>query len=67
MEKRFFVEGSDKIDVGSKIILTEDEHTHLCRVMRLRVGDEVECFQDGSDIFMCKILQEYHGLKQKLH
>ncbi len=58
MEKRFFVEGSDKIDVGSKIILTEDEHTHLSRIMRLRVGDEVECFQDGSDVFVCKILME---------
>ena len=61
MEKRFFVEGSDKIAVRDRITLSGDEHAHLSRVMRLRVGDEVECFQDGSDIFVCKILQETKG------
>lgn len=57
MEKRFFIDSEIKINVGDKIVLTGDEHVHLARVMRLRVGDSVECFQDGSDIFVCKILQ----------
>lgn len=57
MEKRFFVDSEIKINVGDRIVLNGDEHTHLARVMRLRAGDMVECFQDGSDIFVCKILQ----------
>lgn len=57
MEKRFFVDSEIKINIGDKIVLTGDEHVHLAKVMRLRAGDNVECFQDGSDIFVCKILQ----------
>lgn len=57
MEKRFFVDSEIKINVGDKIVLTGDEHVHLAKVMRLRAGDMVECFQNGSDIFVCQILQ----------
>ena len=57
MEKRFFIDSEIKINIGDRVVLNGDEHTHLARVMRLRAGDTVECFQDGSDIFVCKILQ----------
>ena len=53
MEKRFFVE-KDKIS-NSVITLDGDEHMHLSKVLRLRVGDNVECFYDNSDILKCKI------------
>ncbi len=57
MEKRFFVDSGIKINIADKIALTGDEYVHLSKVMRLRTGDKVECFQDGSEIFECKILQ----------
>jgi len=53
MEKRFFIE-KDKI-LGDFITLDGDEHMHLSKVLRLRVGDNVECFYDNSDILKCKI------------
>ena len=53
MEKRFFIE-KDKIS-GSFITLDNDEHMHLSKVLRLRVGENVECFYDGSEIFECVI------------
>lgn len=53
MEKRFFVEKQNIL--GDTIILTDDEHLHLSKVMRLRVGDTVECFYDGSNVFECEI------------
>lgn len=53
MEKRFFV---DKSNIsGENILLCSDEHLHLSKVMRLRVGDVVECFYDGSDVLTCRI------------
>ena len=51
MEKRFFV---DDIN-GNIITLQGEEFEHLKRVLRLKIGDTVECFCDGSDIFVCKI------------
>ena len=53
MEKRFFVDNSNIF--GDKINLTDDEHNHLSKVLRLRVGDEVECFCDGGEVLNCKI------------
>jgi len=53
MEKRFFVE-KDKI-FDNKINIDGEEHLHLSKVLRLRVGDQVECFYDGSDIYVCQI------------
>lgn len=53
MEKRFFVE-KDKIS-DKFITLDNDEHMHLSKVLRLRVGDTVECFYNGSDILECVI------------
>ncbi len=57
MDKRFFIDSEIKINIGDKVVLMGDEHMHLAKVMRLRAGDNVECFQDGSEIFGCKILQ----------
>ncbi len=53
MEKRFFIT-KDNID-GDTIILRDDEHNHLSRVLRLAVGEVVECFEDGGDILSCEI------------
>ena len=53
MEKIFFVEKQNIM--SDTITLTDDEHLHLSKVMRLRVGDTVECFYDGSNIFECQI------------
>lgn len=53
MDKRFFVEKQNIVD--DTITLTDDEHLHLSKVMRLRVGDTAECFCDGSDVFECEI------------
>ena len=52
MEKRFFVESIDS-DI---ITLSGEEFEHMSRVLRCKVGERVECFSDGSDIFVCKIL-----------
>ena len=53
MKKRFFV---DKENItNDKIIISDEEHNHLSKVMRMNVGDEVECFYDGSDVFRCRI------------
>lgn len=64
MEKRFYVQQAN-IE-GNKITLTEDEHSHLFKVLRLRVGDKAECFYDGSDILNCvveSITKNYSTLK----
>ena len=54
MEKRFFI---NKTDLNNnEIVLTDDEHLHLSKVLRLRVGDEVECFYDNGNILKCEIL-----------
>lgn len=53
MEKRFFIEKMDI--VGGKITLKDSEHEHLFKVLRLRVGDMVECFYDGGPILNCEI------------
>ena len=53
MEKRFFVNREDISD--ESITIHDDEHQHLAKVMRLRVGDEVECFYDGSEVYKCRI------------
>ena len=53
MEKRFYIEKEDVVE--NKIKLAGDEFLHLSKVMRLRVGDTVECFYDGSDVFSCTI------------
>ncbi len=54
MERRFFLQ---KTDIQGEIItLTSDEHQHLSKVLRLRVGDKVECFYDNSNILICEIL-----------
>lgn len=55
MEKRFFI---DKSSLNNNtIVLTEDEHQHLSKVLRLRVGDTVECFYDNGPILNCTIDQ----------
>lgn len=51
MKKRFFVEKENIHD--GYFTLTDDEHNHLSKVMRMSEGDEVECFFDSSDIFRC--------------
>lgn len=53
MEKRFFVNAEDVIQETIK--LTGEEHNHLSKVLRLRVGDSVECFYDNSAIYVCEI------------
>lgn len=55
MEKRFFVE-KDNIS-GNFITLENDEYMHLSKVLRLRVGDTVECFYNGSNLLECKITE----------
>lgn len=39
------------------LYLTGEEFLHLTRVLRHRVGDKVKCFYDGSDIFLCEIIE----------
>ena len=53
MEKRFFIT-NENID-DNTIILTDEEHNHLSRVLRLPVGAEVECFADGDYLYNCEI------------
>jgi 16S rRNA (uracil1498-N3)-methyltransferase len=53
MEKRFFVNSQDIF--GDTVIILGDEHKHLAKVLRLSVGDKIECFFDASDIFLCTI------------
>lgn len=53
MEKRFFVD-TEQLN-KNQIILTGDEHMHLSKVLRLRVGDEVECFSNNSNIIKAKV------------
>jgi len=53
MEKRFYVDFD--ISSVSHFVLSGDEFLHMTKVMRLRVGDTVECFFDGSDVYECKI------------
>lgn len=53
MEKRFFI---NKTDLNNnEIILKDDEHQHLSKVLRLRLGDTVECFYDGGSLLKCEI------------
>ena len=53
MEKRFFI---NKTDLNNnEIILKDDEHQHLSKVLRLRLGDIVECFYDGGSLLKCEI------------
>ena len=53
MEKRFFI---NKTDLNNgEIVLKDDEHLHLSKVLRLRVGDTVECFYDGGELLKCEI------------
>ena len=64
MDKRFFITLNNFVDsqkdnfvpqVESKLVLDGEEHNHFARVLRGRVGDIVECFFDGSDIFVCQV------------
>ena len=64
MDKRFFITLNNFVDsqddnfvpqVMSKLVLDNEEHTHFAKVLRGRVGDVVECFFDGSDIFVCQV------------
>ena len=64
MEKRFFIEKTD-LNNG-EIVLKDDEHMHLSKVLRLRVGDTVECFYDGGNLLKCEITlitKNYSNLK----
>lgn len=53
MEKRFFINKEDLYQ--NKITIKGEEFMHLYKVMRMRVGDTIECFYDGSEIFSCEI------------
>jgi len=55
MEKRFYVLKDDI--ANDEVTLCEDEHQHLSKVLRLRVGDNVECFEDGGNILSCQIVE----------
>ena len=51
--RRFFLDASLKNE--SKIIIENEEHTHLAYVLRMKVGDMVcICFNDGLD-YICEI------------
>ena len=51
--KRFYILESDISN--NTITLQGEEHNHLSRVLRLKVGDEVECFYDDSLVYVCNI------------
>lgn len=53
MEKRFFINKEDIYQ--NKITIKGEEFGHLYKVMRMRVGDTIECFYDGSEIYSCEI------------
>ena len=64
MEKRFFIDKNNL--TNDDLILTDDEHLHLSKVLRLKVGDEVECFYDNGPILKCEILnitKQFSSLK----
>ncbi len=52
--KRFYVENQEE---NGFFVLEGEEHSHLSKVLRLRVGDSVECFFDGSQVYNCKIVE----------
>jgi len=54
MEKRFYVESEDICE--DILTIKDEEHTHLSKVLRLQVGDKVECFYNNSDVLNCEIL-----------
>ncbi len=53
MEKRFLINEQDIYK--NTITLQGEEHNHLANVLRLRVGQTIECFYNGSDIYECQI------------
>lgn len=55
MEKRFLIQKQDIVD--DKIILSGEEHNHLANVLRLKVGQKIECFYDGGDLLECEIVE----------
>jgi len=60
MKNRFLIE-KQNIN-GDNIIIAGEEFCHLYKVLRLRVGDSIECFFEGSDIFVCTLTQVANNL-----
>lgn len=52
--KRFFVEHQEE---NGFFVLEGEEHTHLSKVLRLKVGEVVQCFFDGSQVYNCEIVE----------
>ena len=55
MEKRFLIQEQDIYN--NTITIKGDEHNHLANVLRVRVGQTIECFFNGSDIYECQVEQ----------
>lgn len=55
MEKRFFI---NKQDINDNLItITGEEHNHLANVLRLKIGQKIECFYDNSDLYECELTE----------
>lgn len=55
MEKRFFINEQDIND--NLITITGEEHNHLANVLRLKIGQKIECFYDNSDLYECELTE----------
>lgn len=53
--ERFFCRGD--LESGTHAVLTESEHHHLTRVMRIRVGEEVDLVNGQGTLAKAKILE----------
>lgn len=54
MDKRFFVE-KRKYNIGEIITIEGEEHKHLSLVLRLKVGDTIDCLPNDNTIVVCNI------------
>lgn len=52
--KSFFIKDKDYI-IDEMIELSESEHNHLSKVLRMKVGEIVECYSDNDLVLKCEI------------
>ena len=46
---------NERIQQANFIVLTDKRHHYVCNVLRLKIDDEVECFDGTGGIWFCKI------------
>ena len=53
--KTFFIDKQDLV-IGNEIVIDGVEHNHLSRVLRLKVDDEIQIYNNSDNIYYCTIL-----------